>query len=79
MGVEHAGVETGVVARGVGVYLAADGVHALGELGGGVLGGALEEHMLDEMALPASEYFSYLEPAPTQMPMEAERTASMCS
>jgi hypothetical protein len=30
-------------------------------------------------ALPASEYFSYLEPAPTQMPREAERTASICS
>ena len=30
-------------------------------------------------ALPASEYFSYLEPAPTQIPSEAERTPSICS
>lgn len=47
--VEHARIVACALARGVGVHLAADGVHALGQLGGGVLCRPLEEHVLDEV------------------------------
>ena len=47
--VEHPGVEAGVVPRGVGVHLPADGVHPLGELGRGPARGAFEQHVLNEM------------------------------
>ena len=49
MPVQTAGVEAGVLLGGVGVHLAADGVHILGQLGGGPALGALEQHMLDEV------------------------------
>ena len=47
--VQGAGVEAGALLRGVGVHLAADGVHLLRERRGGAPGGALEEHMLDKV------------------------------
>ena len=47
--VQHPGVKAGVVPRRVGVHLPADGVHALRQLSGGVLRGALEEHVLYEV------------------------------
>lgn len=47
--VEHARIVARALARGVGVYLTTDGVHALCQLRGGVLRRPLEEHMLDEV------------------------------
>ena len=47
--VEHARIVARALARGVGVHLAADGVHAFCQLRGGVLCRPLEEHMLDKV------------------------------
>ena len=47
--VEHARIVAGALARGIGIHLAADGVHALCQFGGGVLCRPLEEHVLDEV------------------------------
>ena len=47
--VQTAGVKTGVLLGGIGVHLAADGVHIPGQLGGGAPLGALEEHVLDKV------------------------------
>ena len=51
--VNHLGVEAGAVAAGEGVELTADGVHFLGNLAGGALFGALEYHVLQEVAKAA--------------------------
>lgn len=47
--VKHARIVARALARSVGVYLTADGVHALGQLRSGVLRRPLEEHVLDEV------------------------------
>ena len=47
--VQTAGVVAGVLLGGVGVYLAADGVHLPGQVSGGAGRGALEGHMLNEV------------------------------
>ena len=47
--VQGTGVEAGVLLGGVGIHLAADGVHVPGQLGGGTAVGAFEEHMFNEM------------------------------
>ena len=47
--VQTAGVEAGVLLGGVGVYLAADGVHLSGQVAGGAAAGALEYHVLDKV------------------------------
>ncbi len=55
--VQAAGIEAGVLLGGIGVHLAADGVHVPGQLGGGPPLGALEEHVLDKVGravLPGS-------------------------
>ena len=48
----HALEIAGVVDRGEGVFVAADPAHGLGEFTGGMLGGALEHQMLEEMRQP---------------------------
>ena len=47
--VQTAGVEAGVLLGGIGVHLAADGVHLPGQVSGGAAAGALEHHVLDEV------------------------------
>ena len=51
-----------------------DGVHLLGQGGGGAPLGPLEYHVLNKWAAPFSLTFSWREPVPTQMPSAAERT-----
>ena len=77
--VEHARIVARALARGGSVHLAADGVHALCQLGSGVLRRPLEEHMLDEVRAPVSHGDSYRDPTPIHTPMAAERTCGMCS
>ena len=48
--VNHPGIEAGAVLAGEGVHLPADSVHFLGNLPGGALLGALEHHVLQEVA-----------------------------
>ena len=48
----HALEITGVVGRGEGVLLPADGRDHLGEASGGIVGGALEHQMFEEMREP---------------------------
>jgi len=47
MGIQGAGVVTGVLLGGKGVHLAADGVKGLGQVGSRAGLGALEHHVLD--------------------------------
>ncbi|MNC85040.1 hypothetical protein D3C83_06120 [compost metagenome] len=47
--VEHLDVIAGVLLRGEGVHLAADRINRLRDVFGRARGGALEEHVLDEM------------------------------
>jgi len=49
MAAQGAGIEAGVLLGGVGVDLAADGVHVPGQLSGGAPGGAFEKHVLDKV------------------------------
>ena len=53
VGVQHPGVVDGVFLGGVGVELAADGVHLLGQPYRGAPGGPLEGHVLDKMGRAA--------------------------
>ena len=50
--VQAPGVEAGALLGGVGVHLAADGVHLHGQVGGGAAAGPLEGHVLDEVGGP---------------------------
>ena len=49
MAVQAAGIITGVLLGGVGVHLAADGVHLPGQVSGGAGSGALKGHVLNEV------------------------------
>ena len=50
--VQAPGVEAGALLGGVGVHLAADGVHLHGQVGGGAAAGPLEGHVLNEVGGP---------------------------
>jgi hypothetical protein len=77
--VEDLDVEADGLFAGEGVEIAADGVDLAGDLLGRARGGALEDHVLDEVGDAVSGGDSSREPESIQTPMETERTCGMRS
>ena len=62
---QHLDVVGGLLARGVGVEVAADGFDLLGDLRGGAAFGALEGHVFEEVGDAVFLRRSWREPEPT--------------
>ena len=77
--VEHLGVEADQFLGGEGVQIAADGIDRARDIFGRAVGGALEEHVLDEVRDAVLLGVSRREPVPIQMPTDTERTCGMVS
>jgi hypothetical protein len=77
--VEDLDVEADGLFAGEGVEVAADGVDLAGDLLGGAGGGALEDHVLDEVGDAVDSAASSREPESIQTPMETERRCGMRS